>query len=441
MRFNLFPAWAFTMLTVAGTAFGQADQLLSPVGGDGGGQYFARCALGQILNGFELRTGDDVDAIRPICAVPYSKTVIGPRIPYPQSFGGTGGAVTSIVCPDNAPAIAGMLVGFEGHRNWIVNNIWLYCSEVAPNRPNTPYPSARFDGEEIGRMPGDWTLNGPFVPLHKSMQHCPDGLVPVGINGRSGIWLDSLGLTCGVLRIAPPDPNAVKSIGRVGSPSAPRPARHICDAARDARARNSPAAPNLEAQCRAAPPPTAPPATPQSAPPPTPAGITPADMQMVMARGIAITNSDPLATELRNRLYETGNHRGFDLGMGIWAGSTAPGPNKDRYRNVLTTFEQGGFDVAAAFSLPRNKYSLLSNVGAAIASANPEIAEARAAENDVFFWLGFDIASGIFGSRAAGAQGNTATGPGSLGIRNELNAAGQRGFDAATSLHLARRYN
>jgi hypothetical protein len=44
-----------------------------------------------------------------------------------------------------------------------------------------------------------------------------------------------------------------KSLGRVptSSPPTPGPQRSICDAARDARARNSPAAPNLEAQCRA----------------------------------------------------------------------------------------------------------------------------------------------------------------------------------------------
>ena len=46
-------------------------------------------------------------------------------------------------------------------------------------------------------------------------------------------------------------PTVVKSIGRVGAPSTPGPRRPICEAARDARARNSPAAPNLEAQCRA----------------------------------------------------------------------------------------------------------------------------------------------------------------------------------------------
>jgi hypothetical protein len=44
----------------------------------------------------------------------------------------------------------------------------------------------------------------------------------------------------------------VKSIGRVkGLPSTNEPPMSICDRARDAQARNSPAAPNLEAQCRA----------------------------------------------------------------------------------------------------------------------------------------------------------------------------------------------
>jgi hypothetical protein len=58
----------------------------------------------------------------------------------------------------------------------------------------------------------------------------------------------------------------------------------------------------------------------------------------------------------------------------------------------------------------------------------------------VFFRLGFDIASGIFGDPAGGAQGNTATGPGSLGVRNALSPAAQRGFNASVALHLGRKY-
>lgn len=46
-----------------------------------------------------------------------------------------------------------------------------------------------------------------------------------------------------------------KTLGRAtpSSPSTTMPPRTICEAARDARARNSPAAPDLEAQCRARP--------------------------------------------------------------------------------------------------------------------------------------------------------------------------------------------
>jgi hypothetical protein len=97
-------------------------------------------------------------------------------------------------------------------------------------------------------------------------------------------------------------------------------------------------------------------------------------------------------------------------------------------------------DAGALAAMPRNANAKLAAVGAAIAAADPLVARARVAENDVSYSLGFDIASGIFGDPKAGAQGNTATGPGSLGIRDSLNAAGQRGFNAATALHLSRKY-
>jgi hypothetical protein len=413
-------------LSLAGPAFAQVDQLIPPIGGGGGSQYSGRCPNGQILNGLELRTGDDVDAIRPICATAYSLSSIGPRSAYPSFFGGTGGGSRTLVCPDNAPLLAWMLVGYEGEKTQIVNTMWLYCSEAVPNRPPPPFPQARFDGPEIGS-----------VRLIKQMQNCPSGLVAVGINGRSGIWLDSVGFICGALQLHPQmAPPPAKSLGRVKTSSPPRPPMSICDAARDARRRNSPAAPNLEAQCEASKR-----AAAASPPPPTPAApVTTAELDSLRARGQVLANGDALAKELRNRTTAVDVRRGFDIGMGVWAGNTAPGPGKQRIHDALSPLEQPGFDIAAAFSLPRNKNAVFANVGAAIASADSVVAKARAAENDVFYWLGFDIASGIFGNPAAGAQGNTAVGAGSLGIRDELNAPSQRGFNASTALHLGRKY-
>ena len=417
------------LLCLTGAAFAQADQLMPPTGGTGGSQYFGRCPSGQILNGFELRTGDDVDAIRPICARAYGRGAIGPRNLYPESFGGSGGAKKTIVCPDNAPLVARMLVGSEGERTVVVNNIWLYCTEVASGLPTPRYPSAQFDGDEIGS-----------VTLYRNGQACPDQLVAVGINGRSGIWLDSLGLICGAVQFNPPrTPEPAKTLGRIKSTSPPRAPMSLCDAARDARRRNSPAAPNLEAQCEASKRIAA--STPAPPPPPPPVvPVTTADLDLLRARGEVLANGDAFARELRNRTTAGDMRRGFDVGMGVWAGNAAPGPGKQRIHDALSPLEQPGFDIAAAFSLPRNKYAVLANVGAAIAAADAVVAKARATENDVFYWLGFDIASGIFGNPTAGAQGNTATGPGSLGIREELNAPGQRGFNASTALHLGRKY-
>src|SRR5687767_1549471 len=86
-------------------------------------------------------------------------------------------------------------------------------------------------------------------------QRCAGGELAMGVHGRAGKWLDAMGLICGPLRVAsrPSDGRpAVRAVGRVRSAEAnARPRMPICDAARAARLRNSPAAEGLEAQCRA----------------------------------------------------------------------------------------------------------------------------------------------------------------------------------------------
>ena len=81
----------------------------------------------------------------------------------------------------------------------------------------------------------------------------------------------------------------------------------------------------------------------------------------------------------------------------------------------------------------------LAEKGAAIAKKDPIVAAARTAEPDIFYWKGFDVATGIFGDPALGALGNTAMGPGSQRIRDSLSPAGQRGFNASVTFHLNRK--
>jgi hypothetical protein len=186
----------------------------------------------------------------------------------------------------------------------------------------------------------------------------------------------------------------------------------ICDSARSARGRNSPAAPDLEAQCRA----------------------------FLATKGETIANQDPLSAELRRRTRNDLARRGFDLGMTVAENNTEMGPGKQAMHNALTGIEQAAFDVAVSFSLQRNKNAQLATTGAAIAGADPSVEQARKAQNDVFYWLGFDIATGIFGDPAQGAAGHTQMGPGAAKVRDALDASAQRGFNAAVAFHLSRKY-
>src|SRR5688500_18360327 len=150
-----------SMLCLASVAYAQVDQMLPPSGGPGGGHFTARCAEGEILNGFELRAADDVDGIRAICARATSPTSIAPRAPHATYAGGPGGRAVQIVCPDHAPAIVTMVVGFEGRETVIVNNIRLYCGVASINQLPADFPTVAFDG--IGTGKGD-SVGASFRP-------------------------------------------------------------------------------------------------------------------------------------------------------------------------------------------------------------------------------------------------------------------------------------
>jgi hypothetical protein len=180
-----------------------------------------------------------------------------------------------------------------------------------------------------------------------------------------------------------------------------------------------------------------------SAPPAeaTAAKSAPAPRAEPMGRGEAIAARHPLSAALREQQPEGAGRRGFDAGMVAAENQTAWGPGKQAMLDALSGDEQEGFRAAAYFSIDHNANILLAETGAAIAEADPVVARARMREQDAAFWLGFDIATGIFGDPKRGARGNTATGPGSLGIRDALNSpASRRGFNASVALHLARQY-
>jgi hypothetical protein len=126
--------------------------------------------------------------------------------------------------------------------------------------------------------------------------------------------------------------------------------------------------------------------------------------------------------------------------MAAAEGHTADGDGKRRIKATLLPEEQRGFTAAVTFTLVRNKNANLVILGEKIALSDKGVANALYADDDPFYQLGFDIATGLFGDPAMGTVGSTQLGTGSLAIRSGLNAAGQRGFDDSVKLHFGRKY-
>jgi hypothetical protein len=198
----------------------------------------------------------------------------------------------------------------------------------------------------------------------------------------------------------------------------------VCDAAQSALDRNALEAADLSAKCRAE-------GGGQN--------LT-SQADQLAASGQAIVAGDNLLAALRSRQPAGPIRKGFDVGVAACGSQTEWGPGKQKILDSLKPDEQEGFKIAASFVMDRNRNAALAATGAAIADADPAVAQARTQDPDVRYWLGFDVASAIFGDPALGAQGNTATGPGSDRIRNGLSAPAQRGFLASVQFHLGRRH-
>ncbi len=264
-------------MALGNTELAAAQSFLPKLGGPGGGSFEETCPAGSDLAGFMLGTADDVDAIQINCifptstgqASPANSSMLGalqqsfgnagPRsvnILVGKSHGGVRGVPRALLCPAAIPVVLGISIESEGAETVIVNSIALYCGRAIASQPVPSLPNAIFEGPRYNRS-APWMGIGiggtPSFP-DTQYQNCPSGQVAIGIHGRSGLWVDAIGLICGAPRSPPqPQPSPITSIGRVPStgPQSPPRTGSICDAARAARARNSPAAPNLEAQCSA----------------------------------------------------------------------------------------------------------------------------------------------------------------------------------------------
>lgn len=160
-----------------------ADNDGSAIGGRGGQDFRGRCPEGMLLRGLDIRAGDDVDQVTALCARLKPDGTADPNIVRTPSFGGTGGSPHSLICPSFQPFIESLYIGAVGQKTILVSSIRMSCGKFPKSGNNASVLS--FSASPTTNA------NATEGPSNCGMYN-----VVVGIRGRSGAMVDSLGVIC-----------------------------------------------------------------------------------------------------------------------------------------------------------------------------------------------------------------------------------------------------
>jgi hypothetical protein len=162
---------------------------IPPYGGPGGGEFRSECAPGWFLVGAKVRYGAFLDQIQIECtsldAATGSTGLIVPIAP-PVGGGGGGGPAVKDCIPNYVVVGAGIQL-FSNQR--YVKTLDLQCKNVISG---VQYLLAN--------------VGAPSSLFADVFQTCPAGEAVTGIHGRSGIYVDAIGLICRQIPQVPPPP-------------------------------------------------------------------------------------------------------------------------------------------------------------------------------------------------------------------------------------------
>jgi hypothetical protein len=154
------------LLAVANVA--NAKTRIGPFGGGGGGDFRTVCEPGEYMVGFDAQTTHVVDRIAPVCGRD------GGTYGRPWA-GGDNGRVKSLRCP-GAGVVTILQVFVDAGP--LISDVGMSC------------------WNPISGETADKVLRTRGVSINSQRMICDDGQVAVGIFGRAGTAIDSLGLIC-----------------------------------------------------------------------------------------------------------------------------------------------------------------------------------------------------------------------------------------------------
>jgi hypothetical protein len=196
------------------SAFGAYAQVTntSTVGGQGGSPFDDPCHGTDVLIGFNFTDGDALNTVAAVCQAQNNGVLVGAN--YGLATRGTGPDDTSHAfparfgpapetprCPSGSAVIS---VDVWVNKFNEIDSVEGHCAQMTPADPGARFTLSQSQSQ--GRAVGN------AIPVQ-----CPDSMMAVGITGRSGDLMDSLGLKCSpfpwhVLAAPPPLPSQFQSL-------------------------------------------------------------------------------------------------------------------------------------------------------------------------------------------------------------------------------------
>src|SRR5580698_6614335 len=184
------------------------------MGGAGGGQFQLRCPTGEnYLAGLEITTDERISTVKMICATRQGNTLVNP-VRFGPDQGTLKNGRTSAICPDGG-AVNDILVSADGNKGGILG-VWAVALRCGDAHGGLPIGQAKTITLAGQAQEGDTKLTlGSSLQEFTGEDECPECYIAKGVWGRSGLFIDAIGLICDWV---PADPPPVQVAANAGEP-------------------------------------------------------------------------------------------------------------------------------------------------------------------------------------------------------------------------------
>src|SRR5262245_19785588 len=211
------PGTAATLVVLAmswSVASAQQVSRTGTFGGPGGSSFELACPAGAVMTGLRARSGSWIDALAPVCSRWVASSETLGEIENLVITGGNGGGPAFQRYAGRRGVVVGLEMFQADNGDRSIGHIIVNCGDY--KQPDQFW----------NKLGGSAPYLGQSQIGARGIEHCGSGMIAAGIFGKSGVFIDRLGLLCvrstALATGPPPRPNTPAPGGTAAVPGPPR---------------------------------------------------------------------------------------------------------------------------------------------------------------------------------------------------------------------------